>query len=106
MELETVHTISVGHLLFESLRQVDDRNGFERTLLYAKVATDAHGFGDHLDLTCLCDLNTNLTGLVDRTGLRALESASFWLAPFRIYNSNPILIRLHDDSKFLIYDYF
>jgi len=92
MELETVCSVSMSDLAFESLGQVDDLDGFERTPFDAHAASNAHVLGDKADLACFGDFNAHLSGLVDGAGLEALLGALLRLA----------LVGVDDrDSKFL-----
>ena len=44
MQLKTVLAISVRHLIAETLREVDDLDGLEGTLLHTHSAPDAKNF--------------------------------------------------------------
>jgi hypothetical protein len=71
VELEAVGRVTVGDLRLEVGGQVDDVDGIERTFLRANTATDTETLGDEGNLGCVFNLNTELAGTDDGTGLLA-----------------------------------
>ena len=95
MQLETILSVPMSNLIFETHWQIDDHNSLEGALFNAHTASNAHIFCDQTDFGGLSDLNTYLTCFVNRTSLLALLSALLWLAFIRIDNGNSILISFH-----------
>jgi hypothetical protein len=101
MELERVSSVSVGDLLGETLRQVDDLDGLEGTSFRAETTSDAESLREIADLRLGAYFNALLSLHVEGAGTFALLSALFGLALIGVDDSNSELI-LRLDHPYLI----
>lgn len=79
MQLEAVRGVAVGDLRLQICRQIDNRDGAERTFLRADTATDTEAFRNEGDLGASVDFDAELAGTDD--GARFLAFLTTFLAP-------------------------
>lgn len=80
VQLEAVGGVAVGDLALEVCGQVDNLNGVEGALLGADAASNTQALTNEGDLAGAVDLDTQLAGLDDGTGLLALLATFLRLA--------------------------
>jgi len=88
MELETIGSITMSHIISKTFRQVDDLNGLEGALFDAHTTTDAHVFTDEADLTSGCHFNAHFALFVEWAGPGTLLLAFFGFALVRVYDGD------------------
>ena len=60
MKLETIGSVSMGDLTFQTFGQVDDSDSFEWTFLNTHCTSNTKNLTDECHLTCLLHFNTLL----------------------------------------------
>ena len=99
MQLEAVCAVTVCHLVFEALRQIDDRNRLKRAPLNAHTAPDAECFGDVAYFGRFCHLDTHFARFIDWAGLLTFLSTLFGLAFVSIDDGDSQFICVHFSSN-------
>lgn len=95
VQLEAICAVTVCHLVFEAFWQIYNRNRLERALLDAHATADTQRFGDETNFARFRDLDTLLSGHVDRAFFCALLAALLRFAFVRIDDGNPQLVCVH-----------
>jgi len=88
MKLETICTISVCYLIFQTFWQIDNLNCLVRTPVDAQTTTDTQDFRNERNLRSLCYFNTNLASLVDRACLCTIQITFFRFALVSVDDCN------------------
>lgn len=101
MQLEAVSAITMSHLFFESLGQVNDLDCLEGAALNTHTTSDTQVLRDEADFGRRSDFDAHFTGLVDWASLLALLPALLGFALIWVNNCDSELLICHISSFFL-----
>lgn len=97
VQFERIFRVPVRGVLLQVAGQVNDRDGFERTLFHANTATDAQLLGYRGYLVVRGDFYAQFSHPDDGTRFLALLAASFRFALVVVYDGDPdLFVRLLD----------